>query len=221
MLDAIDRLIIPFLESLYGAVGYVGLAVVMAIENAFFFLPIPSEVVLPLAGLAVGRGVSEPLTGNSWAYWPAVAAAVIGTTAGSLLLYTIARVGGRPLLDRYGRYFLIDGEDLDLADRWFARYGDAAVLLARVVPIVRSIISIPAGVARMPVWRFLLFSALGTIPWCMLLIWLGLTLGERWPEISALLRPFEYVAYALLIAAAALFLWRQLRRRRLTNRRQS
>ena len=107
MLDAIDRLIIPFLESLYGAVGYVGLAVVMAIENAFFFLPVPSEVVLPLAGLAVGRGVSEPLTGTSWAYWPAVAAAVIGTTAGSLLLYTIAReehsgvaVAGMEMIER-------------------------------------------------------------------------------------------------------------------------
>ena len=214
MLDAIDRLIIPFLESLYGTVGYIGLVVVMAIENAFFFLPVPSEVVLPLAGLAVIRGVGEPLTGGPWSYWPAVAAAVAGTTAGSLLLYTIARVGGRPMLDRFGRYVLIDGHDLDLADRWFGRYGDVAVLLARVVPIVRSVISIPAGVSRMPVWRFTLFSALGTIPWCMLLIWLGMTLGERWPEISELLRPFEYVAYALLLAAAALFLWRQLHRRR-------
>lgn len=214
MLDAIDRLIIPFLESLYGAVGYIGLAVAMAIENAFFFLPVPSEVVLPLAGLVVVRGVGEPLTGTSWAYWPAVGAAVVGATAGSLLLYAIARVGGRPLLERYGRYLLIDARDLDTADRWFARYGDAVVFFARVVPIMRSIISIPAGVARMPVWRFLLFSALGTVPWCMLLIWLGMTFGERWPEISALLQPFQSVAYALILVAGALFLWRQLHRRR-------
>lgn len=214
MLDAIDRWVIPFLESLYGAVGYLGLIVVMAIENAFFFLPVPSEIVLPLAGLAVARGVAEPLTGAPWSYWLAVSAAVIGTTCGSLLLYTISRVGGRPFLDRYGRYVLIDAHDLDVADRWFARHGSLAVLVARVVPLVRSIISIPAGVSRMPVWRFILFSALGTIPWCMLLIWLGLTLGERWPQVSELLRPFEYVAYALVLSSIGFFLWRQLRRQR-------
>lgn len=213
MLDAIDRVIIPFLESVYGTVGYVGLAVVMAIENAFFFLPVPSEVVLPLAGLAVAGRVIEPLTGAPWSYWAAVVAAVLGTTAGSLLLYTVALVGGRPLLERYGRYVLIDARDLDVADRWFARHGDLAVFIARVVPIVRSIISIPAGVARMPLWRFTLFSALGTIPWCMLLVWLGLVLGERWPEVSGLLRPFELVAYGTIAAAFGFFLWRQLRRR--------
>ena len=213
MLDAIDRLVIPFLETAYATVGYLGLAAVMAIENALFFLPIPSEVVLPLAGFAVARSVVEPLTGAPWTYWAAVVAAVIGTTAGSLLLYAIALVGGRPFLERYGRYVLIDAHDLDVADRWFARYGDFAVFIARVVPIVRSIISIPAGVSRMPLWRFTLFSALGTIPWCMLLVWLGIVLGERWPEVSGLLRPVELVAYAALAAGLAFFLWRHVRRR--------
>lgn len=213
MLDAIDRLVIPFLETAYATVGYLGLAAVMAIENALFFLPIPSEVVLPLAGFAVARSVVEPLTGAPWTYWAAVVAAVIGTTAGSLFLYAIALVGGRPFLERYGRYVLIDAHDLDVADRWFARYGDFAVFIARVVPIVRSIISIPAGVSRMPLWRFTLFSALGTIPWCMLLVWLGIVLGERWPEVSGLLRPVELVAYAALAAGLAFFLWRHVRRR--------
>lgn len=213
MLDAIDRVIIPFLEAAYATAGYVGLAGVMAVENAFFFLPVPSEVVLPLAGFAVARSVAEPLTGAPWTYWAAVAAAVIGTTAGSLFLYAVALVGGRPFLERYGRYVLIDMHDLDVADRWFARYGDFAVFAARVVPIVRSIISIPAGVSRMPLWRFTLFSALGTIPWCMLLVWLGIVLGERWPEVSGLLKPVELVAYVALAAGFGFFLWRQLRRR--------
>lgn len=213
MLDAIDRVVIPFVESLYGAAGYIGLVILMAIENAFFFLPIPSEVLLPLAGFAVARGVPEPLTGAPWIYWGAVAAAVAGTTAGSLLLYVISLAGGRPLLERYGRYILIDAHDLEVADRWFARYGGYAVFLARMVPIVRSVISIPAGISRMPVWRFLLFSALGTIPWCMLLVWLGMALGERWTEVSDLLRPAEYAAYAIVAAAVAFFLWRQLRTR--------
>lgn len=212
MLDAIDRVIIPFLEATYATVGYIGLAVAMAVENAFFFLPVPSEIVLPLAGFAVARGVTEPLTGGPWTYWLAVLAAVGGTTAGSLLLYGVALVGGRPLLERYGRYVLIDAHDLDVADRWFARYGDFAVFIARVVPIVRSVISIPAGVSRMRLWRFTLFSALGTIPWCMLLVWLGMVLGERWSEVSGLLRPVEYTAYVIVAAAIAFFLWRQLRR---------
>ena len=213
MLDAIDRVIIPFLEAAYATVGYVGLAAIMAVENAFFFLPVPSEVVLPLAGFAVARGVTEPLTGAAWTYWAAVVAAVCGTTAGSLFLYGVALVGGRPFLERYGRYVLIDAHDLDVADRWFARYGDFAVFIARVVPIVRSVISIPAGVSRMRLWRFTLFSALGTIPWCMLLVWLGMVLGERWAEVSDLLRPAEYAAYVIVAAAFAFFLWRQLRRR--------
>jgi membrane protein DedA with SNARE-associated domain len=213
MLDAIDRVVIPFIDSLYAAAGYLGLAAVMAVENAFFFLPIPSEAVLPLAGFAVARSVTEPLTGAPWTYWTAVAAAVAGTTAGSLFLYGLSYAGGRPLLVRYGRYVLVGERDLEVADRWFARYGDLAVFLARMVPIVRSVISIPAGVSRMPLWRFTLFSALGTVPWCMLLVWLGLVLGERWPEVSDLLRPFELVAYALLAAAAALFVWRHVRRR--------
>lgn len=212
MLDAIDRVVIPFIESLYGLLGYVGLAIVMAIENALFFLPVPSEVVLPLAGFSIARGVVEPLTSVTWSYWPAVLAAVAGTTLGSLLLYAVSYAGGRPLLERYGRYVLIDAHDLEVTDRWFARYGSYAVLLARMVPIVRSLISIPAGVSRMPIGRFLLFSALGTVPWCMLLIWLGLVLGERWPEVKALIRPVEYVAYAIVAGGVALFLWRQLRR---------
>lgn len=213
MLDAIDRLAIPFIEAMYAAAGYIGLMVVMAIENALFFLPLPSEVVLPLAGFSIARGVPEPLTGSPWSYWIAVGAAVVGTTLGSLALYGVSYAGGRPLLERYGRYVLIDAHDLDVADRWFARYGDFAVFMARMVPIVRSLISIPAGVSRMPLWRFLLFSALGTVPWCMLLIWLGVVLGERWPEVKELIGPVEYAAYAIVAAAIAFFLWRQLRRR--------
>lgn len=213
MLDALDEAIIPFLESVYTAGGYLGLAAVMAVENAFFFLPVPSEIVLPLAGFVTARGVSEPLSGAPWTYWGAVAAALAGTTAGSLLLYAVSYHGGRPLLERYGRYVLIGPDDLTLADRWFARYGDYAVLVARVVPVARSVISIPAGVARMPLWRFTLFSAIGTVPWVMLLVWAGVVLGERWPTIKELLRPFEYLAYGLVVVLVALFLWRQLRPR--------
>lgn len=214
MLDALEATVIPFLEAAYATVGYVGLLVVMAVENALFFLPVPSEIVLPLAGWSIARGVTEPLTGSAWAYWSAVAFSVVGSTAGAVGLYAVSAVAGRPFLERYGRYVLIDAHDLDVADRWFARYGDWAVLIARVIPLARSVISIPAGVSRMPLRRFVLFTALGTLPWNMLLIWAGIVLGDNWTQVKDFLRPFDYVVYAGIAVLFAVFLWRQLRPRR-------
>jgi membrane protein DedA with SNARE-associated domain len=214
LLEALEAIVIPFLEGAYATVGYIGLLIVMAVENALFFLPVPSEIVLPLAGWSVARGVEEPLTGTAWSYWYAVAFSVVGSTAGAMALYAVSSRVGRPVLERYGRYVLIDPHDLDVADRWFARYGDYAVLLARMVPIARSVISIPAGISRMPLRRFVLFTALGTVPWNMLLIWAGMVLGENWVQVKELLRPFDYVVYAGIAALVALFLWRQLRPRR-------
>lgn len=211
MFSAIEERLIPLLEQMYAAVGYPGLAGVMAFENVFFFLPIPSEVVLPLAGWMIGRGVPEPLSGSAWSYWIAVAAATLGSTIGALSLYGVSALGGRPLLERYGRFVLIDAHDLDVADRWFARYGDVAVLIARVVPIARSVISIPAGISRMPLGRFLLFTVVGTLPWNMALIWGGLVLGEHWVVVREYVQPLEYLAYVVVAALVALFLWRQLR----------
>lgn len=211
MLDALEAIVIPFLEAAYATVGYIGLLVIMAIENALFFLPVPSEIVLPLAGWSVARGVEEPLTGTAWSYWFAVAFSVVGSTLGALALYAVSFLAGRPFLERYGRYVFIDPHDLDVADRWFARYGDYAVLIARVVPLARSVISIPAGISRMPLRRFLFFTAVGTVPWNMLLIWAGIVLGENWTAVKDLLRPFDYVVYVGAVLLIGLFLWRQLR----------
>lgn len=210
MLDAIERIVIPMLESVYSTIGYVGLAAVLAIENALFFLPVPSEIVLPLAGWSVARGTPEPLTGT-WSYPLAVVFAVIGSTLGAVALYAVSAYGGRPFLERYGRYVLIDPHDLELADRWFERYGDYAVLIARVVPIARSVVSIPAGISRMPFPRFVILTALGTIPWNMLLIWGGMVLGENWQQVKEIIQPLEYLAYAGVALLVVLFLWRQLR----------
>ena len=211
MFDAIEERLIPLLEQMYAAMGYPGLAGIMAFENIFFFLPVPSEIVLPLAGWMVGRGVAEPVTGAPWSYWIAVLSATLGSTLGALFLYAISAAGARPLLERYGRYVLIDAHDLDVADRWFARYGDLAVLIARVVPIARSAISIPAGISRMPLPRFLFFTVAGTLPWNIALIGGGMLLGNNWVVVREYVKPLEYVAYALLALLVALFLWRQLR----------
>jgi len=211
LIDALDQFVLPFIDSLYGRLGYIGVVIAMSIESAA--IPIPSELILPFAGWSVARGVIEPLTQSPWTYWGAVLAGVIGNTAGSLVGYTVGAFGGRPLLDRYGRYVLISMHDLDIADRWFARWGDLTVFFSRMLPIVRTFISIPAGVARMPLWRFVLFSVAGAIPWVMLLVWGGLVLGDRWQDIKGALRGLDYLVAAAVILLVGLFVWRHVRAR--------
>jgi len=163
MLEFIDTVIIPFFLDIYDAIGYVGVAFAVALET---FIPIiPSEVIVPMAGWKVSQSaadasVLEPLTQAPWTFIGVLAAATLGAVAGSLAGYLIGAWGGRPLLDRYGRYVHIYPDDLDRADAWFARYGDRAVFFARLVPLLRALINYPAGVARMPVGRFLFFSVL-------------------------------------------------------------
>jgi len=209
MLDALDAYVLPFLDSIYGALGYLGVVLAMAIESAA--IPLPSELILPFAGWAVARGTIEPLTGVPWTYAGAVVAGVVGNTLGSLISYAIGAYGGRPLLARYGKYVLISAHDVDLAERWFARFGDVTVFFSRMLPVVRTFISIPAGIARMPLWRFVLFSVLGAIPWVMLLVWGGVVLGDHWLELKHQLKGLDYVVVAALALLIGLFLWRHLR----------
>ncbi|HET8586844.1 MAG TPA: DedA family protein [Candidatus Limnocylindria bacterium] len=214
MLDLIDRYVIPFFLQLYDAVGYVGVAIAIALET---FIPIvPSEVIVPMAGWKVAQSaanpsVLEPLTHSPWNFVVALLVATIGAVLGSLAGYLIGAWGGRPLLDRYGRYVHIKPEDLDRADAWFARYGDWAVFLGRLVPLVRALINYPAGVARMPVGRFLLFSALGSLPWNAALLLGGYLLGENYRHLYEAVRPYEYVIYAVVVVAFVYILYRWLR----------
>jgi membrane protein DedA with SNARE-associated domain len=210
VIEALEAIVIPFLERLYLAFGYLGVLAAMTIESAA--IPLPSEIVLPFAGWMVSRGLAEPLTGGPWTYWGAVAAGVAGNTLGSLLSYWVGRVGGRPLLERYGRYVLISAHDLEVADRWFARWGEATVLFSRMLPIVRTFISVPAGIARMPVWRFVLFSVIGAVPWVMLLVWGGTVLGDNWASIKSTFRGLDYLVAGAILALVAVFVWRHVKR---------
>lgn len=210
MLEALERIVIPFLESLYTAFGYAGVVLAMAIESAA--IPLPSELILPFAGWMISRGLPEPMTGTPWTYWAAVAAGVVGNTLGSLVSYYVGRLGGRPLLERYGKYVLISHHDLEIADRWFSRWGEATVFFSRMLPIVRTFISVPAGIARMPVWKFTVFSILGAVPWVMLLVWGGVVLGDNWTQVKSTLRGLDYLVAAVLAAGVAFFIWRHVRK---------
>lgn len=214
MLEFIDRVVIPFFLSLYDAVGYVGVAVAIGMET---FIPIiPSEVIVPMAGWKVSQSandpsVLEPLTHAPWNWIAVLLIATAGAVAGSFIGYLIGLWGGRPLLDRWGRYVHIHPEDLDRADAWFARYGDWAVFFGRLVPLVRALINYPAGIARMPMGRFLLFSALGSLPWNAALLLGGYLLGENYRTLYDAVRPYELVIYALVVVGFAWVIWRWLR----------
>jgi membrane protein DedA with SNARE-associated domain len=204
---------------MYYAVGYVGVAAAVALET--IVAPIPSEVILPMAGWKVSQSaadpsVLEPLTGLPWNIPLAVALATVGSVVGALVGYGIGLWGGRPLLDRYGRYVGIGSEDLDRADRWFERWGSWAVFLGRMVPLVRTFVSYPAGISRMPLGRFVLFSTLGSLPWNAALIVAGFLVGENYPQIEAAIKPYEYVIYAAVIGIVALLVarWQWSKRRR-------
>ena len=206
MLAFIDQVVIPFLNSLYGAVGYLGVVVAMTIESAM--VPLPSELILPYAGFLVSDPSQlEPLTHGPWGFWIVVVAATIGNTLGSLISYAIGAYGGRPFLERYGRYLLIRPHEIELADRFFANHGGATVFVGRLLPIIRTFISFPAGVARMPLGRFIVYSTVGAVIWSTLLLYAGTVLGENWQDIRHALQPFDLLIAVGVVALFVLFVW--------------
>ena len=208
MIAFIDEIALPFLQSLYGAVGYIGVMFAMGIESAM--IPLPSELILPLAGFMVSDPSQiEPLTGQPWNFWIAVIVATIGNTLGSLVAYAIGAWGGRPFLERYGRYMLIREHELEAADRFFAKYGAATVFIGRLLPIVRTFISFPAGVTRMPIGKFIVYSTAGALPWSIALVWAGMQLGTNWVTIRDMLKPFDVaIAVAVIAVFLGLLWWR-------------
>lgn len=208
MLTFIDGIVIPFLANLYGAVGYLGVFVAMTIESAM--IPLPSELILPFAGfLIVKAGAVEPLTHGPWSFPVVVVVATLGNTFGSLISYAIGAWGGRPFLQRWGRFLLIRPHEIEIAERFFARRGAPTAFFSRLLPGVRTFISFPAGVARMPLPRFVAYSTAGALPWSILLVYAGTVLGERWVEIRHALQPFDLaVAVAVVVAVIAFVWWR-------------
>jgi membrane protein DedA with SNARE-associated domain len=208
MLAFVDQIVIPFLTHLYGAVGYLGVLVAMTIESAM--IPLPSELILPFAGFLVSDPTRiEPLTHGPWSFWLVALVAIVGNTLGSLIAYGIGAWGGRPFLERYGRYLLIRHDELALAERFFDRWGPQTAFFSRLLPVVRTFISFPAGVARMPLGRFVLYSTLGAVPWTILLVYAGTVLGANWVSIRHALSPFDTLMIVAVVAAVLLFIaWR-------------
>jgi membrane protein DedA with SNARE-associated domain len=208
-------------EAVTGFIGDYGLYAVFVLMLVDALLPAASELVMLYAG-AVAAGAfaghdvtlfGEAIESTAWGYVAMAAAGTIGYTAGSILGWAIGVYGGRPYLERHGRWLHVTPDKLDRADAWFDRYGDEAVLIARVVPVVRSFISIPAGIAEMPVVRYTVLSFLGTIPWCFGIAGAGVALGAGWERFHDAWRYADYAIVALIVAAAAYAVLHVVRRR--------
>jgi membrane protein DedA with SNARE-associated domain len=211
VLSFIDTIVIPFLNSLYGSVGYLGVLVAMAIESAM--VPLPSELILPYAGFLVSDPTQlEPLTHGPWSFWIVVIAGTIGNTIGSCIGYAIGAYGGRPFLQRWGRYLLIREHEIDAAELFFQKYGAATAFLSRLLPVVRTFISFPAGVARMPIGRFIAYSTAGAFLWSTALVLAGSQLGAHWVDIRHALQPFDLLIVVVIGVLLLLFVWWRLGR---------
>jgi len=197
MTEKILAALFIFIKSLIAATGYGGIVILMAIESAC--IPLPSELIMPFAGYLVFEGTMKLV-------WVATAGA-LGCNLGSLIAYEIGAYGGRPLVERYGRWILLGRRDLDWADRFFARWGYLAVFIARLLPVIRTFIALPAGIARMPRGRFHAYTFLGSWPWCFALAWFGMKLGENWRGLGKYLHKFDVVILAVLVGGFAWFVW--------------
>ncbi|MBN1139383.1 MAG: DedA family protein [Anaerolineae bacterium] len=199
--------------NLFQTIGWFGVVVIMALESAN--IPIPSEVTMPLAGWMLVRGIGEVPQALAWqALWLGGLFGAIGCTLGSVVSYALGAWGGRPLVKRYGKYILVGEEDLEKADRWFARWGDWAAFISRLLPIVRTFISFPAGVVRMNFVRFTIFSFVGSFIWCALLAWGGYLFGQHWEELRGYMRPFDIPIAIAIVAGLAYYVYHHVRKSR-------
>jgi membrane protein DedA with SNARE-associated domain len=204
--DFLNGPVRELVTQIYDSVGYLGVALWVALESVI--VPIPSELVLPFAGFLVGQGTSiEPITGQAWNLVLVTLAGTFGATIGALIAYAIGYYGGRPLLERWGRFLRITPADLDKTDAFFARHGTKAAFFGRLIPVVRSLVSFAAGIGHMPLLPFTVFTALGSLPFTFVLVFAGMQLGANWEVIGDVLKRFEYVILAAVALAVIAFVW--------------
>ena len=204
-----ERILAPvaaWIIATISAGGYLGIVLLMGIESAC--IPLPSEIIMPFSGYLVSTGRFD--------LWLVATAGAIGCNLGSIVGYEVGKRGGRAFVARWGRYVLLNMEHLSQAERFFARWGSITVLICRLLPFVRSFIAFPAGVARMPLVRFHIYTFVGSWPWCFALAWVGMKLGAAWrtdPRLSHILHYGDAAVVVAIVAGILWFVWNQLRKR--------
>jgi len=199
-----------FIVAVISTLGYSGIVLLMAIESAC--IPLPSEIIMPFSGYLVHTG--------QFNLWLVGLAGAVGCVLGSLVAYYVGMYGGRPLIEKYGRYVLVSHHDLDLADRWFSKYGEVIVFASRLLPVIRTFIAFPAGIARMNLKRFVIYTFLGSLPWCIGLAYVGQLLGEQWDKNEALkswFHRFDFVIGIIGVLAAGWWIWRHVTNSRVST----
>ena len=198
LIESVEHWLLDFSTEVYELMGWGGVVALMALESTAF--PLPSEIVMPFAGwrliLDKGLGVEWVFLAGFWG--------AVGSVIGSLAEYYISRAGGRPLIERYGKYLLITRKDLERADYWFTNRGEITILVGRLVPVVRHFISIPAGIARMNVVKFSVYTFIGALPWCLFLAWTGYLLGDNYDAVRDYTRSFTL---PIVVIGCALVVW--------------
>ena len=193
LLEILSGIIVAVISTL----GYSGIVLLMAIESAC--VPLPSEIIMPFSGYLVSTGQMN--------LWLVSLAGAVGCVLGSLVAYWVGMKGGRPLIEKYGRYVLVSRHDLDLADRWFEKRGEIIVFVSRMLPAIRTFIAFPAGVARMNLKRFVIYTFAGSFPWCLGLAYVGQKLGEKWNKDDTLKTWFHRFDFLIGIVAVILIAW--------------
>jgi len=200
MISKIIEYLSGFIIAVISGSGYAGILLLMAIESAC--IPLPSEVIMPFSGYLV-------YTGRFNLFWVATVGA-LGCNLGSLVAYYVGYYGGRPLVERYGSYIFLSEKELHWADEFFLKWGDGAVFVSRLLPVVRTFIALPAGIARMRQVRFHVFTFVGSWPWCFVLAWIGMRLGEKWdkdPRLKEWFHRFDAVILGVIVIGVVWFVW--------------
>ena len=206
MLESIIAAIATFIVATISAIGYAGIVLLMAIESAC--IPLPSEIIMPFSGYLVFTGRFDLVL--------VATAGAIGCNLGSTIAYAVGYYGGRPLVEKWGVYVLLSRRDLALVDRFFDRFGGITVFVSRLLPVVRTFIALPAGIARMSQIKFQLYTFLGSWPWCFALAYIGAKLGERWesdPTLREVLHRFDALIIAVLLLGLVWYVWRHWKHR--------
>jgi membrane protein DedA with SNARE-associated domain len=207
MFETILTTVAGLITATISAMGYPGILLLMAIESAC--IPLPSEIIMPFAGYLVSTGRFNLVLVATFG--------ALGCNVGSTIAHAIGVYGGRPLVEKWGAYVLMSRRDLDLAERFFDRYGSITVFVSRLLPVIRTFIALPAGMARMPQVPFQLYTFLGSWPWCFALAYVGMKLGERWesdPRLREFMHQADAVIVVFLVAGLAWYVWRHWRARR-------
>ena len=208
-----EQHILDFIRSVYDAIGWPGVVLLMAIESAC--IPLPSELIMPFAGwMLIADKISNADAKLVVAYLLlAGVCGAVGNVIGSLIASWVGAQGGRPFLVRYGKYLLISQHEIDVAERWFNKYHEGITFFSRLLPVIRTFISFPSGIARMNILKFILYSFLGAFIWSTGLAYGGYVLGENWEKIRDVMRPFDIPIVVICVLLIAFFIWRRWKKR--------